>query len=89
MTIKKKAQQSMHSQWSQTLYQVAFLISATHEFYARIYEGPPSYLFLFEHRGQNTNSESLNANLENLNYAGRLNVNSEYFRQHNQKFYLA
>ena len=81
----------MHSQWSQTLYQVAFLISATHEFYARIYEIAtiPSYSFLLEHRDQNTNSESLNANLENLNYAGRLNVNSEYFRQHNQKFYLA
>ena len=37
----------------------------------------------------NANSESLNANLEYLNYSGRLNVNSEYFRQRNQKFYLA
>ena len=37
----------------------------------------------------NANSESLNANSENLIYAGRLNVNSEYFRQHNQKLYLA
>ena len=36
----------------------------------------------------NPNSESLNANSENLDYSGRLNVNSEYFRQHNQKFYL-
>ena len=82
----------MQPQWVQTLYWVAFYLDSLYhswKFYARTYEitiMPPFYIILLEHWQLNANSDSLDANSENLNDSERLNPNTEYFRQQKQTF---